>query len=860
MAAAILLALTAATYACIWIHYIQVLPQSVIGVAFGPFSPERQQLDVVWVARNLAADRAGLSVGDHILAINGQPVTSLDLWVKLVPRGAPGSTVVLTIADRSGNRGDHAVRLPIPPSEMARPTMVQAAVMQLLLAYPLFFLAVGMAVLFLRLEDRNAWLLAIMFAGFIGLAGFMTPESESLVPIEMRRFALVYLFTARDLLPTLFYWFFAVFPVRSPLDRKAPWLKFLLVGTAMLLSGRLVLKVAATASYASVLQIIDPAGRGFSALVGRGYGIGAFVLGLVSLTWNGLRAPSAEAARKVRVLVGGTLIGIIPLVVFSAVVLRSNTEANPMDLPFWLWAGVVLALMLVPSSFAYAVFKHRVMEIPVLLKRSARYLLVRRGFALFIVAVSALAAWAAVEFFSGFFTGWFGAGPRVILTAGMTAAGFGSVLALAGARVQRGVRDRLDRAFFRSAYDARQILEDLAQRIRGAGSCAVVAALLEQQIGEALHPSSLTVYIAAADGSLGTDAEGVPAELRTLPRDLPALQEAAARSRPCDVPTSDSDGFAAFSLLRPLRPECLVPLSARDSRLVGAIVLGERLSEEPYSSEDKRLLASVASQSGLAIESIRLAEAMAERIEKERRASYEMETARLVQTRLLFQHTRPMRTLEYAGRCVQARAVGGDYYDFLDLGEHQIALALADVSGKGLPAALLMASVQATLRTHSASGTWNLSGVTSQLNRLLYESTAPEHYVTLFLGEYDDATRRLQYVNCGHNPPILLKREGEVRRLEPTARVVGAFREWQCVVEQTILEPGDLIAVFTDGITEAVNPDGMDFGEERLIDTLRNNSRQPLPKMLDLVIRTVQDFGAGEQADDLTLILGVGRI
>lgn len=857
LAGAILLAVTATAYASIWIHYIRLLPQNVIGVAFGTFSPQDPGLEVVWVARNSSADQAGLAAGDRIVAIDSHRVASERIWSDSVLHGAPGSMVAFTVARRSGEVREVKVRLAIPPPELVRPTAIQSAVLNTLLAYPLFFLAVGMAVLFLRPEDRHAWLLAAMFAGFVGLAGFMTPESEALVPSGIRRFSLAYYFGCRDLLPALFYWFFAVFPVPSPLDRKAPWLKWALTAVAVAMGGPLLVRAMVTGSHAAIMPAVDLSTGGFGAVAGRVYGIVAFLLGLLSLIWNGVQASEAEARRKARVLVAGTVAGVVPLVGLSVAVMRPGVQANPFDLPFWTWGGAVLSLMLVPVSFAYAVLKHRVMEIPVLLKRSARYVLVRRGFALFVLAASGAVAWAAGNFLSGAYEGWFGRGSPVIFPAAMTATAFGGVLALAGAKVQRGVRDRIDRAFFRSAYDARQILEDLAQKIRDVRSTGELESSVEKQVREALRPSSLAVYIESSDGSLTTNAM-VPPEMRVLSRSLPALVEVSSRGRPCDVPPRDLDSSGTFEALAPLRAECVVPMFARSGRLAGAIVLGQRLSEEPYSSEDKRLLASVASQAGVVIESIELAEAMARRLEQERRSAHELEMARLVQARLLLQRAPSAATLEYAGRCVQARAVGGDYYDFLDLGEHRIALALADVSGKGLPAALLMASLQATLRTHSAAAQWNLGHVIVQMNRLLYESTAPEHFATLFLGEYDDRMRRLRYVNCGHNPPVLLTREGSVQRLGATSCVLGAFPACHCGVEEVRLAAGDFLAIFTDGITEAASPAGEDFGDERLIGALEQCRQQPLTDALEAVIRTVQAFGSGEQSDDLTLILAHG--
>jgi sigma-B regulation protein RsbU (phosphoserine phosphatase) len=140
-------------------------------------------------------------------------------------------------------------------------------------------------------------------------------------------------------------------------------------------------------------------------------------------------------------------------------------------------------------------------------------------------------------------------------------------------------------------------------------------------------------------------------------------------------------------------------MPGRESQLAGLLVLGQRMSEEPYSSEDKRLLASVASQAGIALESIRLAEKVAERTEAERRAAIEMQVAKEVQDQLLPQSAPVLQTLECAGRCIQTRAVGGDYYDFLELRPQHVGLVLGDVSGKGISAALLMANLQANLRS-----------------------------------------------------------------------------------------------------------------------------------------------------------------
>jgi hypothetical protein len=240
----------------------------------------------------------------------------------------------------------------------------------------------------------------------------------------------------------------------------------------------------------------------------------------------------------------------------------------------------------------------------------------------------------------------------------------------------------------------------------------------------------------------------VPRDLDKIPATLPLLTEIAQRGKAWDVPP----GPEPAADMGPLAPECLVPILGRDNDLIGLLVLGPRLSEEPYSGEDKALLDSVAAQAGIALENIRLAEKMAERIEADRRIAQEMEFARQVQARLFPQKLPAMKTLAYTGGCIQARTVGGDYYDFLELRPGRLALVLADIAGKGVSGALLMANLQANLRSQYAMAVDDLPQLLASVNRLFYESTDDASYATLFFADYDDASRKLRYANCGHLP------------------------------------------------------------------------------------------------------------
>jgi serine phosphatase RsbU (regulator of sigma subunit) len=439
---------------------------------------------------------------------------------------------------------------------------------------------------------------------------------------------------------------------------------------------------------------------------------------------------------------------------------------------------------------------------------------------------------------------------------------FGTVLLWTGTRVHQGVAGRIDRAFFRTAYDARFVLETLAHNTRKAKQRDQLAALLEREIREALQPSSIAVYLAASDGRLKLMSSAPESIFHpVLSHDRALLRELEGRGEPLEIPPAQSEGSAELSIFGAVQPECVAPLLGSDATLTGVVVLGTRLSEEPYSREDKRLLASVSTQAGIALETIRLGEEIAEHIEAERRTSQEMDFAREVQSRLFPQKLPALDTLEYAARCIPTRQVGGDYYDFLELRPGRVALVLADIAGKGVSGALMMANLQANLRSQYAMALVDLPQFLRSVNQLFYENTADSGYATLFFADYDDATRRLRYANCGHLAPLLLRADAgnglprRVQRLDSTCTVLGLFTKWDCVVSEVQLNPGDTLLLYTDGITEATNDAGEEFGETRLIETLSAQAHLPVSSLLDALVTAVQNFSPTEQADDITLVV-----
>lgn len=260
--------------------------------------------------------------------------------------------------------------------------------------------------------------------------------------------------------------------------------------------------------------------------------------------------------------------------------------------------------------------------------------------------------------------------------------------------------------------------------------------------------------------------------------------------------------------------------------------------------------------------------AHADRWESERRAALELEMAKQTQARLLPQMPPSLKTLDCKGVCLQARQVGGDYYDFLDLGRERLGLVIGDVSGKGTAAALLMANLQAHLRNLCATY-WNRpftpfaleqpARFLQTVNRLFYENTTDNTFATLFFAEYDDSTQKLRYANCGHPPALLLRNDSNVERLDATCTVLGLSTGWQCAIGERRLVPGDAITLYTDGVTESFNDAGEEFGEQRLIEALRQHRELSPEALLASLTEEVRQFSPHQQHDDLTLVVAKCR-
>ena len=307
--------------------------------------------------------------------------------------------------------------------------------------------------------------------------------------------------------------------------------------------------------------------------------------------------------------------------------------------------------------------------------------------------------------------------------------------------------------------------------------------------------------------------------------------------------------------------DLLVPIAV-SGELQYVLRLGPRLSEEPFSGRDIALLESVAGQTGLALEINQLTATVAQEAAHRERIAGELEIARTVQERLFPKAAPKVPDLDLAGRCQPAQTVGGDYYDFFTApGSNAIGFAIGDVAGKGVPAALLMSGLQASLRGVALSGVSDLADLMAKLNLLMYDASPANRFATFFCCLYEPDTGRLRYSSAGHNPALLIRANSpEPQWLRTRGAALGLRRKASFEEAETIMHPGDCLLLYTDGVTEARNLAGDEFGEERLAETIRAAGRRSAPELADGVLATTNTFAAGAtQHDDITLIAAVRR-
>ncbi len=791
------------------------------------------------------AKSAGLHEGDRVTHLNGRPLRGLkDLRSESDPAG--GATV--TIRHLSGRSEE--VRVPPNPNPPQLSTFSRSLVnIIMLLAVPWICLILGYWAVLVRPRDPQAWLLLLLMLSFPHLVF----SSQWHWPDGWRQLGIAYNQIFSGLVPAALVLFGVYFAERLSLDRGFPWVKYVLLAPSL---AAMAFHTVFAIGVAENLRFTEPftETRRVLQTVSFASNFGAFGLFFAAIGMKWGTTKSADVKRRLRLLMWGTQVACAPLCILFVV---SFAVGKPMHelLPWSLLVFALLMMFLFPLTITYVIVVHRALDIRVVLRQGIQYAMVRGGAVIFGVILSTTVLLGSILYALNSDMN----RPRKVLAIVL---GFAVVLLLQ--RLRQRLAHWIDRRFFREAYDAERVLSDLSEQVRTIVDPNSLLQTVSERISETLYVPRVAFFLPAggpfrAAFSLGYESRPEVA----FPRESGTVRHIEEHPAPAEVYLDDDQSWIYQDprmsaeerewLVR-LESQLLLPLAVKD-RLLGFLSLGQKKSEEPFSGSDIRLLSSVAAQTGLALENSQLTAEIASEAAKRERMNREIEIAREVQERLFPQKLPKIDGLDCAGGCRPALGVGGDYYDFLALPGGRLGVVIGDVSGKGIAAALLMASLQASVRGQSLRGEADLALLISNVNSLIYEASTASRYATLFYAELDPVTRRLDYVNAGHNPPLLV-RDGTAIHLEVGGTVVGLLPRFPYQQGTISLQPGDVLVAFTDGISEAMNNADEEWGEEELLNAIRACQHLPAQEMIPELLKNADAFVNGApQHDDMTLVI-----
>ncbi len=795
------------------------------------------------------AEAAGVRVGDRVESVNGLPIVADLDWANTIASLEPEQNVPVVLL-RDGEPGEERYEVTLQTRAAARDFGFFAGFITSFLysyAIPTISILLAFWVVFIRPTDPLAWILLLVLLGMSSVSFEGYPDQT---------FIGVYrgLFFSGWALGMLLFGIY--FPERWSVDRKIPWAKWILIVPLIF---QIVLINNSQVRHLigfNIAEYLGPLVR-FYDTVGfyvNMLAIGSFfaILGHKSGTLE-----NADSRRRLKLLVWGTALAMLPTFL---IVLYKGVYRVPgsffQAVPFWIAIVALLLLNLFPLTLAYVIVVQQAMDVKVVLRQGIQYALARNGVkvlqGILLIALILAFVWI-IQNFQG----------DIAVQVGFVAAGFALIPLID--LVAKRLRVWIDKRFFRDAYDSEQILLELSEEVRTMVETRPLLETVSARISESLHVPQVALLIKNGAGyepaySLGyhTPPRSVLGENTRAIQTLKRNQHILIRDVNVETTSTPTIMPDERKQIEDLNSQILLPLAVKD-HLSGVLSLSAKRSEEPFTPSDLRLLKSVAAQTGLALENSRLTESIASEAAQKERLNREVEIAREVQERLFPQEFPNVDGLEYYGHCRPALGVGGDYYDFLELPDGKFGFAIGDVSGKGIGAALMMASLQASLRGQAIHCGDDLSSLMSNVNRLVYEASTTNRYATFFYAQFEASTRTLSYVNAGHNPPFLLRPgQNEPILLTDGGPVVGMLPPMLVSYSQGEIElkQGDLIVGFTDGISEAMNPKEEEWGEDALLAKLKTILDLTPTEINDECVAAADRFADGaKQHDDMTMIV-----
>jgi sigma-B regulation protein RsbU (phosphoserine phosphatase) len=818
-----------------------------------PFDFDDDTATITGVKPEAAA--AGLVKGAVIETVNGEPYTGDAQIDEVALSAGPGGSVEFGFRRPDGSHATGTLTLVAASRPPGSATGMTSLLRQSLLFFviPVVCMLLAYWVVFVKPSEPNAWLLLVLLSSpevFFALG-------QGLSTGGMQLFRAIYYQGLQVLSPMALMLFGIYFPERLRLDARFPWAKWLLLGPNILACVIIFVLLGREYYWGGNPHWMVLAATGAERTI-NALNLIFVILYLVFVVAKLRSASSADAKRRLRVLLTGTGVGVASLLFFFVLLPHFGYKPNAQEHPWLVYTGATL-FMIAPLTLAYVVLVQRAMDVSILIRQGTKYALAR---ATLWIAQAAILLFIVLKLLP----------PIVEHGAGSTAVpelvAMAALLLGIRAVLQRRFQAWLDRKFFREAYDSERVLSELSDEVRKYTESGPLLQTVAKCVAETLHVTQIGMLLREGPRFCVAEAvghfPGDPAQL-ALAANSSTIRGLTNTNAPAQLYREDPDAWYLMAdsserqTLDDLGTELLLPLPGRN-RLMGVMALGPKQSEAAYSKSDMHLLQILATQTGMALEVSELAHSLAKEAAQRERVNREIEIAHEVQERLFPQEMPVLQGATVAGHCRPAQGVGGDYYDVFPLQDGRLGLAIGDVSGKGISAALLMASLRASLRGVTLDNPREFAKLMDKVNRLVYEASASNRYATFFFGALDPVTRVLECVNAGHNAPLVLRQkpdsESEILRLEADGPVVGLLPFAPYSEQSLQLLPGDLLITYTDGISEAMTHEDEEWGEDRMMAAAASARNGNAEDVLKFIFAEADRFTAGApQHDDMTLLI-----
>ncbi len=780
------------------------------------------------ISENYPAYTSGMQIGDTLTKVNGILVSDKEQLKKELSKREVGGKLVYTIRRGHAEKNYELVLSPLIPLEKIIVFLFRTVPVILLMAY----LIVGLWGIFKSPYTTETILIAL-FCFCFGCFMYATVNvgdtqdnfiSKYLYFDTMREFVTYIMWLG----PSFWVLLFATFPKKNRIYENH---KFISLSFIFLLPLIIIISSIMNFTSTALTYLVF-------ALMFVQMGIGVVLLSI-----NSKQVVTALEKRQVRLMLYGIKYGAIAiglgwmLVLLSQFILAGYLNTNILLGSFIIFILCEISGLIIPFTFLNSFFQNKLLETESALKKRVRYIGVTLGmlgvylFIIFVIVRLTVSLFEVKD-------------PTVIIVSVL-------LLSLTFTPINKRILNWIDETFYPERTRYAEALKNLVQKISGQIEANELLKELRSWVNSTIginpvlpfalssHQGSISVYAPFRH----SDTDSVIHRIRNGSKFF--WDEISERSR---ITVDENE----IEWVRENDISVTIPMISQ-GELVGMLNLGKKQNDEDFSAEDLDILTQASNQIAIALQNLRLQSAYIDK----KRMDKELEMARVIQKRLMPQEIPAVEGLDIHGESRPCFEVAGDYFDVIDVGDGNTAMVIADVSGKGAGAAMIMANLQASIRVGiDVMDKTEFSNFVHTINNHIYRNTSPSEFITFFMGIWNPNARTFHYINAGHNPPLVIDRANNVKTLDATGLILGVLPGQQYTIESVTIENGSVLAIYTDGLEEALCPANDIFGQERIIKSVIENKHLSSKEIIKAVQIKAIEFCEGKPLhDDLTMIV-----